>query len=71
MPLFVVKYYSFLSLICIIITFFNNKLYNIYMPEKVTICPRCGSSNIYLVLGLGDEKEISGGKCGFMGKVVE
>jgi len=38
------------------------------MPEKPTICPRCGGNNIYLVMSLGEEKEINCGKCGFMGK---
>jgi len=71
MPLFVIKYYSFLSFVKITITFFNNKLYNIYMPEEPTICPRCGGNNIYLVMGLGEEKEISCGKCGFIGKAKE
>jgi len=37
------------------------------MPEKPKICPRCGSDNIYLVLGLKEEKALSCSKCGFMG----
>jgi len=39
------------------------------MLEKPTFCPRCRSNDIYIVMSLGEEEEISCGNCGFMGKV--
>jgi len=41
------------------------------MPENKTICPRCGSDSVYIVLGAKVEEYISCGKCGFMGEAKE